>query len=120
METLEIKTITDLESAYDLSYYTITGAGGDLAEWVNGYGDLFEEAGIGRPTKWFQTTGIHVNYYAAERFENIRQADLFPDDLTILLIPLDAFANPGKLPLFKIRMQDRWFDDIIDNMNPAR
>ena len=35
--------------------------------------------------------------------------------LTFLLFPLTDL-NTGKLAMFKMRMQDRWFDDIINNM----
>ena len=41
--------------------------------------------------------------------------DPFPADLTVLTFPLEGL-HLGKLALFRLRMEDRWFDDIIDNM----
>lgn len=96
----------NLKSAYDGSYYTITGAGGDLQEWIDGYNGMLKEQGIGQPKEWFQCKGKDINReYSLTRF---------PDDLTFLLFPLDGLDAP-KLAVFKIRMEDRWFDDIVDN-----
>ena len=38
----------------------------------------------------------------------------YPDDITFLAFPLDGL-DIGKLAMFKLKMGDRWFDDIIDN-----
>jgi hypothetical protein len=110
----DIKT-ADLAAAHAGSYYTIAGAGGDLQEWITGYGDLLEQEGIGRPAAWFQTTGQAVNTFAGPA---VASRDQFPSDLAILLFPLDGLAV-GKLAIFKLRMRDRWFDDVVDNMRPA-
>lgn len=119
-ETIEIEVLEDLNVADKGSFYTICGAGGDLAEWVNGYEDLLEKAGIGKPRKWFRTTGADVNLFAMKKVGGlIRDNDLFQNDLTILLFPLDGIVAGGKLALFKLQMQDRWFDDIIANMRQA-
>jgi hypothetical protein len=102
----------DLQKAYEGSYYFIAGAGGDLDEWVTGYNGLLAEEGIGEPKAWFKTTGASVNLYAGPSLEC---RDYFQEDLVILLFPLDGLDG-GKLALFKLRAQDRWFDDVIDNM----
>ena len=39
----------NLQEAYNGSYYTILGAGGDLQEWVDGYNQMLAEEGIGKP-----------------------------------------------------------------------
>lgn len=104
-----ISSVEELQVAYDGSYYLISGAGGNLKEWVDGYEDMLNEAGIGKPVKWFQTTGAAINLYAGGNF------DPFPLDLTCLLFPLDGL-DVGRLAIFRLQMQDRWFDDVIDNM----
>lgn len=106
-----METLTDLQQAYDGSYYTIAGAGGPLQDWVDGLTKLMKDEGIGTPTAWYTTTGRAVNEYAQPRSER----DAFKDDLTFLMFPLDGLAT-GKLAIFKLQMQDRWFDDVVDNM----
>jgi hypothetical protein len=102
----------DPKAAYDGSWYFVAGCGGDLNEWVDGYTKMLEEQGMGKPIGWYQMTGAEVNAFAGEN------DNPFPDDLTCLLFPLDDL-HVGKLAMFKIRMQDRWFDDVIDNMRTA-
>lgn len=96
-----------LEEAYQGSWFTIEGAGGDLNEWVDGLTGMLKEKGIGVPKKWVTFTGAQVNDKWA--FD-----DRYPDDLTILCFPLDGL-NVGKLAIFKIEFGARWFDDIVDN-----
>lgn len=110
-----VEVLTDLQKAYDNSYYFIAGAGGDLQEWVNGYNGLLKEQEIGEPVQWFTVTGAKVNDFAFPDGWTSDMRECFPVDLTCLLFPLDGL-NMGKLPLFKIGMQDRWFDDVIQNM----
>lgn len=99
----------DLKAAYDGSWYFIAGCGGDLDEWTKGYDDLLTEAGIGKPTAWYVTTGADVNTFAQET------DDPFPNTLQCLLFPLDGLNVPA-LAMFRLRMQDRWFDDVVQNM----
>jgi hypothetical protein len=103
----------DLQAAYDGSWYFIAGTGGDLAEWTKGYEDAMATNELGKPTAWFQTTGGAINAFAGSDNTNP-----FPDDLTCLLFPLDGL-NVGGLAMFRLVMEDRWFDDLIDNMRPA-
>lgn len=117
MTTTTIHPLASLALADDGSWYTILGAGGDLQEWVAGYEKELVEAGCGTPTQWFQTTGAAINHYAATRRGPLRPEDEFQPDLTVLLFPLDGL-DVGRLAIFKIRWQDRWFDDIVDNMRP--
>lgn len=39
----------------------------------------------------------------------------YPDDLNIVLIPLEFFAQTGKLAVARFAFEGRWFDDVIDN-----
>lgn len=98
-----------LKAAYDGSYYTIVGAGGDINEWKTGYGQMLEEKGIGRITNWISFTGKEMN----EEFD-LTDDNRYPDDLHFLAFPLDGL-NINKLAIFKIMMGDRWFDDIVSN-----
>jgi hypothetical protein len=111
----EITVIDNREGAhkaYEGSYYCISGAGGDLQEWVTGYEDLMAQQEIGKPTEWFSLSGALLNAYAGvDQFSR----DAYPTDTICLLFPLTGL-NIARLPIFKIQMSDRWFDDIIDNM----
>lgn len=102
----------DLTTAEDGSWYTIAGAGGDPQEWVEGVEQLLEDKGIGKPVAWYQCTGADVNEHAGD---SVRPNDQFQEDLTFLLFPLEGL-HVGKLAMFKLAMQDRWFDDIVQNM----
>lgn len=102
----------NLAQAYEGSYYTIVGTGGDLAEWQTGVEEELEKRGVGKPAAWFQTTGGAINDYAAEHGE---VTDPFPADFTCLMFSLDGL-NGAKLAVFKLLAGDRWFDDIVDNM----
>jgi hypothetical protein len=102
----------DLTQAYEGSFYTICGAGGELAEWQTGMETWLAKEGIGKPADWYQTTGGAVNEYAGTRGEVINP---FKDDLTIIMFPLEGL-HVGKLAIFKTMAGDRWFDDIVQNM----
>lgn len=99
-----------LREAYDGSYYTISGAGGNLQDWKDGYQNLLNEEGIGKVSKWAEFTGQDVN----NEF-NLTDDNKYPDNFQFLAFPLDGLDIP-KLAMFKIKMRDRWFDDIIDNL----
>ena len=99
-----------LNEAYEGSYYTIVGCGGDINEWKEGYQKLLDEEGIGIITKWIEFTGRDMN----EELELVGN-DKYKDDLHFLAFNLDGL-DIGKLAMFKLRMQDRWFDDIVDNL----
>lgn len=103
-----------LEEAYNGSYYTITGAGGDINEWKNGYQDMLTEQGIGTIAKWLEFTGKDMNI----EFE-LEGDKKYQDDLHFLAFSLEGL-NVGKLAMFKLQMGDRWFDDIADNLRYSR
>jgi hypothetical protein len=114
-EAVMPELLVHLGTAYEGSWYFIAGAGGDLAEWTKGYEDLMVEAGIGKPKKWYRTVGAAINRYAERGGFAVAHTDTFRDDLPCLLFPLDGL-DIGKLAVFKVRMEDRWFDDVIENM----
>lgn len=101
--------MVDFNKLYKGSYYTITGAGGDLNTWMEGYQDLLDEEKIGKIKEWITFSGKEMN-----NFYNLKGNNAYPSNLTFLAFPLDGL-NIGKLAIFKIKMQDRWFDDIVDN-----
>lgn len=99
----------NLQAAKNESWYTIIGASGDLQEWVDGYNDILQEQGIGTPKAWYTAKGARVN----KEF-GLTGNEAFKPRLTFLFFPLDGL-DVSKLAIFKIRMEDRWFDDVIDN-----
>lgn len=103
-----------LQQAEEGSWYTILGAGGELSDWVNGYEHDLKERGMTAPIAWYETRGVDVNVYAMNKKGVIHPQDLFKNDLRILMFPLDGIG--AGLPIFKVMMEDRWFDDIISNM----
>lgn len=98
-----------LKKAYEGSYYTIIGCGGDLEEWRKGYERMLQGAGIGTPKEWHHFTGKDYN----DEFQ-VTGSNRYPDNLNFLCFPLDGL-NVGTLSMFKLRMGDRWFDDVVDN-----
>lgn len=116
---VQFADIADLQKANSESWYFIAGAGGDLQDWVTGYQDLMETAGIGKPTSWFYSSGATVNLAMRTiHGGDIHPDDEFPNNLTCLLFPLEGL-NISALAMFKLRMQDRWFDDVVDNVRTA-
>jgi hypothetical protein len=101
-----------MDTAYKHSWYFIAGTGGNLLEWINGYEAEMAKDEIGKPLAWYVTTGGAINRYAGD---DLREQDYFKEDLTCLLFPIDGLQT-GKLAMFKLRMNDRWFDDVIQNM----
>lgn len=120
-----MKTLTALNGLPEAeagSYYTICGTADPIADWLEGYEKIMSDLGVGRPQEWFRTTGSEVNSYAKitrARAYEIHPHDRFPDELPILLFSLDGL-DVGKLAIMKLRMEDRWFDDIIQNMRVIR
>ena len=119
MTTISAVEKLDTDKAYAGSYYTIIGAGGSLNEWVEGYTNLLKEHGIGTPKCFFVCEGADVNAFAEKkRGGEIYPSDKFQDDLVFLLFPLKDLDVPV-LAMFKLAHEDRWFDDIVDNMRLA-
>ena len=98
-----------LDKLYDGSAYTILGAGGDINEWTEGYAQLLNKEGIGTPTEFILLTGRDMNV-----MYDLYGDVAYNDNLSILAFPIDGLDVP-KLAMFKLRMEDRWFNDIVDN-----
>ena len=101
--------MADFEKLYAGSWYTITGVGGDINEWKNGYQDLLDGLNIGKIKEWAEFTGTEMNVYYG-----LTDNNAYKDDLHFLAFSLDGLDG-RKLAMFKLQMQDRWFDDIVDN-----
>lgn len=108
--------VRSFNEMYDGSFYTITGCGGDLKEWVDGYTNLLENGNIAdlEEDDWSTFTGKDMNDYY-----HLTGRNRYPDDLVFLAFSLKNVHNVGALAMFKLEMGDRWFDDIVDN-NAAR
>lgn len=99
---------TDFEKMYKGSYYTITGAA-NVDEYINGYNEILAKEEIGTPKEWIMFKGKDMNKYY-----NLQGNCKYKNNLTFLAFPLDGL-NVGKLAMIKLAMEDRWFDDIVDN-----
>lgn len=97
------------QKMYDGSYYTIIGCGGDPSEWKQGYQDMLNKSDIGTIKEWYEFTGDDMN-----KEYNLTGTNAYKDDLHFLAFPIDNL-NVNKLAIFKLHMNDRWFDDIVDN-----
>lgn len=113
-------TAADLHEAQAGSFYTIAGAGGPLGAYVLAVEGFLADEGVGKPQEWFCTSGHEVNEYArlTKRGE-IFEKDKFRPDLPLLLFPLDGL-DVGRLAYIRIKMGDRWFDDLVENMRLER
>lgn len=105
--TIENKNV--FQRMYKESWYTIIGCGGDLEEWKDGYNKLLNARGIGVPKEWVHFTGKEMN----EEYD-LEEDKKYPDDLHFLAFSLEGL-DVNKLAIFKVQMQDRWFDDIVNN-----
>lgn len=93
---------------YDNSAYTCTGCA-DPEEFAKGYTKYLKELGIGNVSTFYTFTGKQMN----ENYK-LKGTTRYPDDLKFLAFKIDGL-DCGKLAIFKLRMEDRWFDDIVDN-----
>lgn len=104
-----VTTEEQFKELYNASAYTITGAGGDLSEWMKGINDGLQQRKIGSVSQFYTFKGADMN-----RVYNLKGDVSYQDDLTFLAFKLDGL-NVGKLSMLKLEMGDRWFDDIVDN-----
>ena len=108
MELIELNN-ENIDQAYDGWFYTILGCGGDPKEWMHEYQKLLDYEKIGQVHQWYKTTGKVLN----DKWD-LTGNERFKDDLSILMFDYKGM-NIGKLAIFKLKMCDRWFTDIIDN-----
>lgn len=104
-----VTTEEQFKELYDDSAYTITGAGGDLNEWMKGFNDVLQQNEIGSVSQFYTFKGADMN-----RVYNLKDNVRYRDNLTFLAFKLDGL-DIGKLSMLKLAMRDRWFDDIVDN-----
>lgn len=100
----------NLNEAYNGNYYTIIGCGGDLNEWKEGYAQLLKNEGIGTIRHWIEFTGADMN-----RVYGLTGDNAYQPDLHFLAFRLEKDMDINKLALLKLRLGDRWFNDIVDN-----
>ena len=100
-ESVSSEMLNMFKAAYEGSYYTITGVGGNLDEWKTGYNELLTKEGIGSVNSWITFKGADMN-----AFGRLTDDNAYPDDLTFLAFPLDNL-DIGKLAMFKLKMEDR-------------
>ena len=99
-----------LNEAYKGNYYTIIGCG-DINEFKVGYAQLLENEGIGTIRHWIEFTGADMN-----NVYGLTGTNAYRPDLQFLAFRLEEDMNIGKLSLLKLALMDRWFNDIVDNM----
>lgn len=104
-----VTTEEQFNELYDASAYTVTGAGGNLNDWMKGINDGLQQRGIGSVSQFYTFKGADMN-----RVYNLRGDVRYQDDLTFLAFKLNGL-NVSKLSMLKLEMGDRWFDDIVDN-----
>lgn len=76
----------------------------DLVDFFN------EKTNIKIPMRIYHATGEKVN-----NLYGLTGRNAYPNDLDIVLLPLDNWNELGDLPMIKIQIGARWFDDIVDN-----
>lgn len=73
--------------------------------------DFFKEnTKITIPAKIYHLTGAKMN-----SMYGLTGSNAYPDDLNIISLPLHNWKDIGNLPMIKLRIGARWFDDIVDN-----
>ena len=97
------------DKAYNGSYYTIEGAAGEPNEWAENISALLHQQGIGTPKEFISFRGEDMNDHY-----NLTGTNAYQDDLSFIGFSIDGL-NIERLAIFKLRMGDRWFNDIVDN-----
>jgi hypothetical protein len=98
--------------AYNGSYYTIIGCGGNLEEWKEAYTKFLHDSNIGELTEndWIEFSGKDLT----EIFE-LTGDNAYNANLQCLAFSLKNITNITALSIMKVYQNDRWFDDIVDN-----
>ena len=106
------KTIQDVSfgDMYRGKFYTITGAGGEVNDWIEGYTKELISSKIGRPKYWVRFTGKDLN-----TAYDLEPRKKYQDEMVFLAFPLDGL-NIEDLTKYKFQAGDRFFNDIIDTI----
>lgn len=107
----EIKDVIDFNYLYEQSALTWEGMYTDRDN-LDAIFNAFVDAGAEPKDdlRFFEISGREMN----ERY-GLTGSNAYPDDLSILSIPLDDFGNPSVLTMWRFDYGARWFDDIVDN-----
>jgi len=106
------QVIDNLKELEQGNYYTILGVD-SATDYENGYKKLLYKEGIGQPERWVYFNGQQMN----AQYQLIGE-QAYPEDLGFLAFPLNGL-DLGKLAIFRLRMGDSWFKDIVDNNDVA-
>lgn len=122
MATKNFKSIEQMfAEMYENSAYTIIGCGGDLAEWKTGYNELLHGAGILPENVNLPEDAWYPTFYGKDMNATfgLTGNNAYQDDLVFLAFDWHALPelvnNMNMLAMFKLRCEDRWFDDVVDN-----
>lgn len=104
-------TKEDLDYLYDQSALTFEGTVCDEDNLDYIFNEFKEiDAGPKKDFKFYIIKGKLMN----EKYQ-LTGDNRYPNDLTILSIPLDYFENYSVLVTWRIQYDGRWFSDIVDN-----
>ena len=97
---------------YDGSYCTMIGAGSTDGhkDWFDGINKALKEDKVGQIKTLYVFRGREMN-----EFFDLEGDNRYKDDLTFICFPLDGL-DIGRLTMFKLKSEMRWFDDICDNL----
>lgn len=104
-------TDIDFDYLYNQSALTWEGMSSDPANLRAIY-DAFIEIGAEPKDdlRFYEISGREMNEHYG-----LTGSNAYPDDLTILSIPLDDFGNGTPLIMWRFNVGARWFDDVVDN-----
>lgn len=108
-ELIEAKE-EDLDKLYDDSAFTFEGFRVDDENLTKLVNFLKENTEVILPIKIYRISGEMMNSKYG-----LTEDNAYPNDLNIVSLPLTNWKNLGNLPSYKIQMDARWFDDIVDN-----
>ena len=110
IKLIDVTNHAGLVNLYDQSALTWEGMSDDadnlqaIADWLEDNGCPLKHPEIYRISGRTMNTQYHLT-----------NDNRYPDDLTILCIPLDNIENSTKLVSLRFDVGARWFDDVVDN-----
>lgn len=108
-ELIEAKE-EDLDKLYDNSAFTFEGFRVDDENLTKLVNFLKKNTDVILPIKIYRISGEMMNSKYG-----LTEDNAYPNDLNIVSLPLTNWKKLGNLPSYKIQMDARWFDDIVDN-----
>jgi len=114
MKNIKTATNVDLQMLYEDSAFTYVWLLDEAKEYESLENFLFEECWLTQPEEvvMYKASWKLIN----EEFK-LRGKNKFPDNLNVVMLPLDNFKKEEiwRLSIIKIQIWARWFDDIINN-----